>query len=205
MNTPPLSLLFDTRFLLTEALVGVLVIMLFTLLMIPSILKTGTRTEEVARATYGYIAQTIGIFLMTVSGLPAFYSAFGAETYSSGAYAGLLTIFAVGGLLFLWQDSVIRRIDPASRALPQLIFLYVWKLIGLLAILAAGLSATFFLFDNTQPLQPGWWMLYAGLFLYGVLISWLTFERPAKPLMPFTTKSVKRATAAKVKKPSAKR
>ena len=206
MPVTPLSLLFDSRLLLTEGLIGVLLIMLFTLLMLPSVLKAGSETEEVAKAAYGYIAQTIGLFLMTVSGLPAFYAAFGWATYSSGAYAGLLTIFAVGGILFLWQDSVLRQIEPASRLLPQIIFSHVWKLIGLLAVLAAGLSGAFFLFTNTAPLTPGWWVMYAGLFLYGVIVSWLTFERPGmRPPVPFSMKSMRMAAAAKVKKPVAKK
>jgi hypothetical protein len=206
MPVTSLQLLFDSRLLLAEGLVGVLLIMLFTLLMLPSVLKPGTRTEDVAKASYGYIAQTIGLFLMTVSGLPAFYAALGWASYSSGAYAGLLSIFAVGGILFLWQDSVIRRIDPASRLLPKIIFTHVWKLIGLIAVLTAGLSATFFLFTNTNPLTPGWWVMYAGLFLYGVLVSWLTFERPGMRFpAPFNIKPMKMTTAAKVTKPMAKK
>lgn len=199
-----LSLLFDTRILLMEGIVGVMLILLFTLLMLPSILKSGTNTEEVAKAVYGYIAQTIGIFLMSVSGLPAFYSAFGSVNFSSGAYAGLLTVFAMGGLLYLWEDDKIRKLDPSSRLLPQVIFIHVWKLIGLLAVLAAGISCTFFLFTNTQTLAPGWWMMYAGLFLYGVLVTWLTFERPgSRAPMPFSSFTMSRA--AGVRKPSAKK
>jgi hypothetical protein len=209
MPVTPLHLLFDTRILLFEGLLGILLIMLFTLLMLPSVLKPGSRTEDVAKASYGYIAQTIGLFLMTVAGLPAFYAAMGWAAYSSGAYAGLLTIFAVGGILFLWQDSVLRRLDPASRLLPQIIFTHVWKLIGLIAVLAAGLSAAFFLFTNTAPLTPGWWVMYAGLFLYGVLVSWLTFERPGRHLpVPFNITPMKPLVltpAAKVKKPIAKK
>jgi hypothetical protein len=209
MPVTPLQLLFDSRILLAEGVAGVLLIMLFTLLMLPSVLKSGTRTEVVAKATYGYIAQTIGLFLMTVAGLPAFYAAFGWASYSSGAYAGLLTIFAVGGILFLWQDGIIRTLDPASRLLPQIIFTHVWKLIGLLAVLTAGLSGAFFLFTNTAPLTPGWWVMYAGLFLYGVIVSWLTFERPGmRPPVPFNIapmRPMKMTTAAKVKKPIARK
>ena len=199
-----LNLLFDTRILLMEGLAGVMLILLFTLLMLPSILKAGARTEEVAKAAYGYVAQTIGIFLMTVSGLPAFYSAFGYASFSSGAYAGLLTVFAVGGLLYLWEDDKLRKIDPAAKLLPQVIFVHVWKLLGLIAILAAGLSCVFFLFTNTAALTPGWWVMYAGLFLYGVIVSWLTFERPGmRPPMPFTTLTMSRA--AGIRKPTAKK
>lgn len=209
MPVTPLNLLFDTRVLLFEGLIAVLLIMLFTLLMLPSVLKPGSRTEDVAKAAYGYIAQTMGLFLMTVAGLPAFYAAMGWAAYSSGAYAGLLTIFAVGGILFLWQDGVMRKLDPASRLLPQIIFTHVWKLIGLIAVLAAGLSATFFLFTNTAPLTPGWWVMYAGLFLYGVLVSWLTFERPGRrPPVPFNIAPMKPLVlvpAAKVAKPVVKK
>ncbi len=207
----PLYLLFDSRILITEGLIAVLLILLFTLLILPSVLRPGAKTEDVARAAYSYIAQTIGLFLMTVAGLPAFMAAIGWTGYSSGAYAGLLTVFAVGGLLFLWQDGALRKIDVHARQLPQLIFMHVWKLIGLLAILVAGLSSAFYIFTNTAPLAPGWWVMYLGLFLYGILVSWLTFDRPHKKIHEhstvhhFTTKSMKAAHAAKVKKPVAKR
>ena len=204
MNPAPIHLLFDSRMLLTQALVGSLILLVFTLLMLPSILRAGSNAAEVAKACYGYITQTIGIFLMTVSGLPAFYSAFGGASYTSGTYAGLLSVFAVGGLLFLWQDGKMRAIDAASRTLPQLVFTHLWKLIGLIAILAAGLSCVFFLFTNTAPLQPGWWIYYAGLFLYGLLVSWLTFDRPGRRMtIPFSSLSM--TPAAGVKKPVAKK
>ncbi len=206
MMPAPIQLLFNPTLLLTEALVGVLLMLSFTLLMLPSILRAGAKTADVAKASYGYIAQTIGIFLMTVSGLPAFYSAVSSMDYASGTYAGLLTIFAVGGLLFLWQDGLLRKIDPAARMLPQVVFTHLWKLIGLLAVLAAGLSCAFFLFTNTAPLQSGWWIYYAGLFVYGILVSWLTLDRPGRRSpIPFSSIHMHTSAAATVKKPIAKK
>lgn len=205
MPTNPLSLLFDSQMLFLQALVGTMLVVVFTMLMLPSILRAGSKAEEVAKAAYGYIAQTIGIFLMTVSGLPAFYAAFGYANYSNGVYAGLLTVFAVGGILYLWQDDKMRHVDPASRLLPQVIFIHLWKLIGLVAMLAAGISCAFFLFTNTQTLSSGWWIMYAGLFLYGLLISWLTFERSGTRGGLAFRSTPMFSSASAVKKPSVRK
>lgn len=199
------SSLFQTQFLVSASLVTFFMVVFFTLLLLPSILRAGTSVEQTAQAAYGYIIQTIGIFLMTMSGLPAFYAAIGSQAFSSGMYSALLAVFAVGGILFLWQDGAMRKIDYASRMLPHLIFFYVWKLIGVLAMLAAGLSAVFFLLTSTALPANGWWMSYLGLFAYGAIVSWLTFERPIRKSFSSAPMMMKPAMGAHVKKPIAKK
>lgn len=169
---------------LTPALlVPVIVLLLFVVLVLPGLARPGAKPESIARAAYGYLAQSIGIILMTTGGLPAVYAVIAQQQLTSNMYLGLLLVFVIGGIAYLWHDNLVRSIDDASKAVPAALFFYCWKFIGLLVLLFAGLT---YLLDaltigGNAPLD--WWVTPFVLFLYGLLLSWFTFRRPDLPVL----------------------
>lgn len=144
---------------------------LFTLLAIPALLKPGVRTTDVGHALFSYASQTAGIILMTIGGIPTLYSVLSDQYLSSSMYAGLLVVFAVGGILYLWHDAALQHLDPASRAVPKMIFACAWKFVGLMIVLLTLLSLMLRLLLQSTPPTGGWWVMHLALILYGAILS----------------------------------
>ncbi len=160
------------------ALIALGTLQTLALLFIPSMLFPGAKPWMVGKAAYCYILMFIGIFLMSIGGIPAVYGVLQKliipeATFSTQSYLALLLIFAVGGLTFLWHEHMVVSIDEASRRVCASVFHFTVKLIGyfvttlsalafVLTILFAGRMGVIF------PVMP------LILLVYGLLLSWAT-------------------------------
>jgi hypothetical protein len=150
-----------------------LVVQGLALLFIPAMLNTGAKVPSVGKAIYCYLLQTVGITLMSLSGIPALWSVLASASFSTSIYLLLLITFTIGGLIFLWHDSISHTIDEASRGIPHTIYFYSFKLLGFLFMV---LSALYMIYIMLMfPAQEGsWWVLPAIILAYGFLLSWCT-------------------------------
>lgn len=146
----------------------------FALLFIPSVLVPGAKASEIGKAIYCYVLQTVGILLMTVSGISAAYAVVTQADVTPQSYLALLLLFVGGGVTFLWHEHLSLSIDRASRSVPFALFWYTFKTIGYVAILV---SLLYLLLTVVllAPLLPAQWWVFPGTFLaYGLLVSWCT-------------------------------
>ncbi len=163
---------------LVSALATMAVLQFFALLFIPSMMTPGARPRAVGRAIYCYMLQLVGIILMTLGGLPAFYSVlekfvFPENSLTTETYIALLLIFTAGGLLFLWHEHIVQFVDEPSRRVSEAIYWYTLKIVGVGLALFSALS--FFLTMLMAPQSiPTWWISPFLLFLYGALLVWCT-------------------------------
>lgn len=174
---------------------------LLLLLSLPSLLSGGV-AKDVATAAYSYIAQSLGIVLMTIGALPSAYAVFAQQPLASGAYVGLLLTFSLGGLLYLRHDTKLSKMPSAAKQGPGVLFFYMWKVVGLVIALFAGLSALLSL--STIGLQEAgdWWINQMVLLLYGLIVSWFTIGSyttsvKAAPIMKASPAPAKKLIAGK--------
>lgn len=172
MDASPLASLVSSTGLFYVLFLPLMAIQLFALLAIPGMLKPGVRASEVGKALLAFSAQTVGILLMTVGGLPTAYTVLASQPLSSGTYTALLFIFAIGGLTYLWHDAALRHIDPAAKSVPQMIFGCAWKFVGLLIVLCSLLSLLLRLALEAGSLSPGWWIMHLTFIVYGLILTY---------------------------------
>lgn len=203
-----LSLMFQSVGLFYGLLLPVAVVSLFCLFLLVGLSRGGARVEDVTLAIYCYLAQSLGIMLMTAGGLPALHSVFAGATLSSATYLGLVLTFAFGGILFLWHDSKLVRLNELAKSVPHAVFLYSWKFIGLLITMFSALSFILRLLFYFEGGNADWWVMHTVMLIYGLLLSWFTLEPAGRPL-PFVrsvgtvamqSTSPKKAVAKKKKK-----
>lgn len=196
--TYPMSLtsIFQSVGLSYGPLLPLVILALFTLLALPAIFRPSVRAEAIGYAAYCYLAQMLGILLMTAGALPALYAVFAQQPLAEVTYLGLLIVFAAGGGLFLWHDARLRSVDPASRAIPAALFLMTWKFVGLLTTVFAGLSFVLRLMLAAER-TPDWWVMHLVMLLYGLVISWFTLDRNPRAYAPAFTSTATRPAVAK--------
>ena len=157
-----------------------IVLGLFVLITLPAFVHPGTRIPNIASAAYCYLAQMLGIILMSSGALPALYAVFSMQELSQMTYLGLLIIFGIGGFLFLWQDMQLQSMDGMARAVMGSLFVMTWKFIGLLTVVIGGLSFAMRLMLVTERTDH-WWVTHLIMLLYGLILTWFTLDRtPAK-------------------------
>lgn len=185
----------------------IIVLFLFAVLVIPGLSRVGTKPELLAMAAYGYLAQSLGIILMTAGGLPAVYAVVSHQILASNTYLGLLLLFIIGGVTYLWHDSMLQKVDSLSKAIPAALFFYSWKFIGLLVALFASLSFTLELLVGAGGQSYGWWNVHLVMLLYGLLLCWFTVKPhvPAAVSRPAPVMKPRTIIASKAKKPAAKK
>jgi hypothetical protein len=172
--------------------------------------KSGARPSEVAKAVYCYLAETAGILLMSIGGITAMASVLSSRPLSSATYMGLLFVFAVGGITYLYHDGILHRVEASARSIPDAIFLYSWKFIALLVTLFAALSFILQLLLREGEMEPYWWVIHLVLVFYGVVLAWcvahpLKDDRPqtfrsapvARPAMSMAASAPKKAVTKK--------
>ncbi len=163
----------------------IMLVQLFALVFIPALLVPGARPLQVGKAIYCYALQALGILLMSLGGLPAFYSVLEKfvlpqDRFSTEMYIALLIVFTCGGLTFLWHESIAQSIEEPSRRVVAGIFWFIIKLVGFLLMLFSAMS--FLLTMLLAPASAGsWWILPSLLFAYGLLLAWCTRLPPHKP------------------------
>ena len=217
MQPMSLTTMFQSVGLFYGFSLPIIVLLLFTILALPMFLRQNTNAEAMCCAIECYLAEMLGILFMTAGGLPALYAVFAGEPLTEITYVGLLLVFAVGGLLFLWHDARLRSIDPAAKAFPAALFHSTWKFLGLIIVTFTSLSLILRLMLIEEQAGP-WWITHMIMLLYGLLISWFTLKSPAPrgstpqkpaprpitiPVRPVIAAPVRKGLIA-VKKPSMK-
>lgn len=148
------------------------ILVLLTLIFLASLSVAGAKPRHVGEAVYTYLMHGVSVLLMTIGALPTVFSVFAGVAYTGRTYIALLLVFACGGLLFLMQDQETRKLDAASKAVIEAIYMTTLKVIGnLLALLSA---VSIFLSIVLAAFEPGWWVTPFVLLLYGLLLSWCT-------------------------------
>jgi len=185
-------------------LLPVAVVSLLALVALAGIVRGGN-PWEIAYATYCYFAEAVGIILITTGSLPVLLAVMTGQLLDSETYVGLLFVFAVGGILFLWHDAKLRGVDAASKAVPGALFFFSWKLIGLLLASFALLSLILSVVIETVQLQSA--VMHVTVLIYGVCLSWFT-QVNDRSRQTVTTRTLGvpaiPAMALKAKKPVAK-
>jgi len=196
MSVLPLSL----TGLLYGVGVPVIALVLLALALIPASMRGGGRPEEVVRATYAYLGQTVGILLMSSSAIPTATSILSGQPFLGLTYTGLLLTFGLGGVLFLWQDGILRSVDALSITIPRTLFLFTWKFMGLMAVVLSALAVILPATFAGQSFGGDWWAMPIVFLVYGVLLMVLTHDRPIRSPLPFVSTSMKPASALPAKK-----
>lgn len=201
-------LLFSGSGLFYGLLLPVVAVGIFSLILIPAIHVAGAKPMNACKAIYCYTLQIIGIFMMSLAGFPAVYGVLAEVMYDdSDAYLALLLVFTAGGLIFLWHDAMARTIDTASRSVPQAIFTFTFRLVGVLAASLAILSLFLTMLLSDGSLDPFWWIQPMIFLFYGLILSWCTWDykekggiTPPKQMMAKTEKIILPPTKARKKK-----
>lgn len=200
--------MFQSVGIFSGFLLPIAILLLFVLLVLPGLARTGAKPESLALATYGYLAESLGIILMTAGGLPAVYAVVAHQILASNTYLGLLILFIIGGVTYLWHDAMISDIDPISKSIPGSLFFYTWKFIGLIVTLFAGLSFLLEWLLNANSHPEGWWVVHLVMLLYGMLVSWFTVHpsssAPAPRIVPPRPLMIKKNVKMKPKSGSLK-
>ncbi len=199
--------MFQSVGIFSGFLMPVAILLLFVILVLPGLARVGTKPETLALAAYGYLAQSLGIILMTAGGLPAVYAVVAHQILPSNTYLGLLILFIIGGVTYLWHDSMLQKVDTVSKAIPAALFFYSWKFIGLLIALFASLSFMLEFLVGAEGQPYGWWNVHLVMLLYGLLLCWFTIKPHAAPAVQRPAPIMKPRTviASKAKKPAIKR
>ncbi len=156
----------------------VFALLLFFLLCVPAFMRSSARPMDIARAAFHCLAQSVGIVFMIAGSLPALQVVISGQALNPTTYMALLLVFAVGGLLFLWNEVQLKEMSVASKEIPETLYFYTWKFIGLVAVLVSGLSMALNLLLMPESFMDGSWMAHVILFFYGMLITFFTLSRP---------------------------
>ncbi|MDD4318833.1 MAG: hypothetical protein PHW10_00690 [Candidatus Peribacteraceae bacterium] len=148
------------------------------LLLIPSLLRGNSRPETVGKALYCHLLQTAGIALMTVSGLPALVGVAAGLAFPPRSYLIMLIVFAVGGTVFLWHESMQRTMDASAKAVPALLYHYGLKAYGFATVLLSVLTLLSLALLSAAPLPAHWWIQPTILLAYGLFLSWTVRSYP---------------------------
>ena len=74
----------------------VIVLITFTLVMVPSLLHAGAKAEEVAKAIACYVMKTVGLALMAVSILPITMNLVNSTPPPMDTVMALILVFVIG-------------------------------------------------------------------------------------------------------------
>jgi hypothetical protein len=120
---------------------------------------------------------------MSAGALPTIISVLAGEKLSGITYFTLLFIFAAGGMIFLWHDSLVRDVPENSSVVSATLFIYLLKIFGHLLVFLWGLSLVILLF-NGFPKESGWWIMPTVMIAYGAIFIWSTKDsEPVKQKM----------------------
>ncbi len=145
----------------------VAVVLTFTLLLIPGLLVTGAKPEQVAKAVSSYMVKTFGLILIALSVVQVTYGLVMMSLPEQPMLAGLVLLFVSGIGLMVYESRVIAGIDEASVSVVRAIFTHTCEIIGFLVAAVSGLSImmTFLL---TETLEG--WEMSGSLLLLGLLL-----------------------------------
>lgn len=174
MSLAPLASIFGNTGIFYGVVLPLLTLLTFALLLIPSLAGSTRNAEGAAKAVYCYLAQFVGILLMTLGSLPTVYAVLAGTALPTPTYLALLGIFAAGGLTFLWHDALVQSIPAGVRGVPFSIYFFTLKFLGTLAILLSALTLLLVPTLVQTGLPPNFWVMPVTILLYGLLIAWFT-------------------------------
>jgi len=172
------------------------ILLVLTLLFIPAMIHPGAQPRSVGEAVYCFSMQIVSVILMTVGALPTVYSVFAGVPFTGRTYVSLLAVFACGGVLFLMHEQKSHRLDPASKAVPEAITFFLFKILGNVIAILATLSILLALVTGATE-AADWWITPLVLLLYGLLLVWCTREEEPSRLFESVKLSAAKKTAAK--------
>lgn len=145
---------------------------ILSLVFIASLHLNGAKPRAVAIASFSCLMKLLGISLMSIGAVPTFYSVLAPVDYSGQKYFSYLMLFALGGIIFLWFDSIAEKINSASKAIPMLIYLYTLKITGLIISFSSLIALVVNIIMPDSKADSAFWTMPLALFLYGALLSW---------------------------------
>lgn len=160
----------------------VLVMQFLMLAFLPSLVSDRKSVKEIGKAVYCCLLQTIGLVLMSVTGIAALYGAAGGIMLSANIYLAMLLIFTFGGLIFLWHDTVLQSVPAEAKDGTLTVYLYTWKLMGFGCVLFGAVWLVLIMLLSNGPLEVLWWLMPTILLVYGLLVSWCTRWEPSDPV-----------------------
>ncbi|OGJ54915.1 hypothetical protein A3D11_02965 [Candidatus Peribacteria bacterium RIFCSPHIGHO2_02_FULL_49_16] len=148
---------------------------LFALILIPSLARDAAKPQDIGEAMYCYFAQSTGIILMSVGGLPILYSVLTRVPLASLTYSALLFIFAIGGLVFLWHDHISHHLPESAVLVIRTVYLFAWKFIGFIIFLFTLISFVLHILLN-GTVTTDILLIHLIVALYGLVLWWTTRE-----------------------------
>ena len=174
MTESPFLNMFDLSGLFYGVLVPLVVVQLVILFIIPSVIKSNAKVEEIGKATYCFLSEGLGLILMTVGGIPTLYSVLAQSPLHDTQYIALLLVFASGGFTYLWHDYVLKSVSTAARAIPHTIYFFTIKFLSHAIVLFSSLSLLLKATLTESDFEPHWWIMHAIMLLYGLILWWCT-------------------------------
>ena len=130
----------------------------------------GGQPQHIAKATYSYSMQMLGLLLMALGLLPTLYGTMAPLSFNSAQHLCMLIIFFVGLILYLRHDAIADTIDYRSRTIPMLLYLYILRTIGVLLGIISILSlATVCILHRSDVL----WYVPSLVLLLSVSLLWV--------------------------------
>ena len=164
--------------LLSVLLAVLFLLLIFSLIFATSLTRDTAKPHAVGEAVYCYLVQSVGIVLMSIGAVPTLYSVLAKTPLQSLTSAALLFVFAIGGLIFLWHDYLANKLPSPSRAVPEAIYLSMWKFIGFTLLVFALLSLILNLLLLRTAAPASSLALHGILALYGFVLWWSTQKNP---------------------------
>ena len=153
--------------------IGVIVLQLIIFMFLVKPMSDSKNPTLFGKAIFSYFMMTIGVLIMSLSAIPTAISVLSSTSFNPEVYLSLLIVFAMGGLMFLWNDYRLREIDEKFRQIPSILYFFTIKAIGQLSFILAILYMTMTIALGDVG-TPGWWSIPLTIALYGIVMSVLT-------------------------------
>lgn len=144
------------------------VFLAFALLMTAGLHVTGAKPEGVAKSISCVILKTLGLILVSLSGVQIGYGLIAMSLPATQTLHALVLLFAVGAGMIIHESRLASSIDKASSTVANLVFCYSCKVIGCFIAIVSALSLmmTFMLTKSLSGAE-----MPATLLLLGSLLS----------------------------------
>jgi hypothetical protein len=145
----------------------VVVVAAHVLLFIPSLLVTGAKADQVARAISYYLWKTFGLILVGLSVAQLTSSLIANQLPEDALLSSLILLFAIGVGIMTHASRELAELDHASVMVPRLVFSHSIEIVGgLVALLALmSLLVSFLMTETIEGWQTPVTMMLLGVTL----------------------------------------
>lgn len=145
----------------------VMLVITFTLLLIPSLLVTGAKPEAATKAIGCYILKTVGLILLAASVIQLTYGLITLRLPDPEESTILVLLLVTGIGIMVHQSRIVATIDAPSVSVVRLVFSHTCELVGALVALGSGLSLmiSFLITQNSSGWEMSGTLLLLGLLL----------------------------------------